>query len=128
MMYLWVLIVATHKVIGSFDLLIRLLKSAEFLKGTIPENSNIFETNRNTNISSLLKVVSHKVVRIKTYYNLLLTTHLLWQHMQSCDLLIFRSCDNQRTELLKGQSQKIQIFLKLIQRQIYLHFQMPYGN
>ena len=30
--------------------------------------------------------------------------------------------------LLKGQSQKIQIFLKLIETQIYLHFQMSYAT
>ena len=45
------------------------LQSAEFFKGTFPENSNIFQTNWKTSKSSLPKVVWLLLVRMDTYDN-----------------------------------------------------------
>ena len=70
-------------------------QSAEFFKGTFPENSNIFETNIKQYIFISQSCMTIKLVRMDTCDNFLLPT-------QPCDLLIFQSHDNESAEFFKG--------------------------
>ena len=77
-------------------------QSAEFLIGTFPEISSIFETNWK-HIFTSKSHMTIKLASIVTYDDLLLPTH-------SCDLLIFWACDKQSAEFLKGTFKISSIF------------------
>ena len=95
-------------------------QSAEFVKGTVPENSNIFETNwKHKYIFTSKCRMATKLVRIhKTWYH-------SWKHTAfwSFGYVIIKT-----QNFLKGQSHKVQIFLKLNEAQIYLNIQMWYDK
>ena len=81
------------------DLLLRPFRSAEYFKGSFPENSVVFETKRKHYMSISKSHMAIKLVRIGACGDLQLPT-------QSCNLLIFWPCDNQSAENFK------RIFLK----------------